>query len=144
MSADTTLSWTVWPLRKKPLLGLLALVCIAGAVFGVDSITHGIWMPAFAAIVLAVSVAPFFVRTTYRLTPEGVEMVRLGRAERRAWSTFRRVRSNDEVLQLSSLAKPGWLDSFRSTTILLDGNRPEVQSYAERMVGKKGDGSPDS
>ena len=144
MSGRPALTWTVWPLRKKPVLGGFALVCIVGAVFAVESITQGILMPAFAAIVLAVSVAPFFMRTTYRLTPEGVEVVRLGRAERRAWSSFRRVRSNEEVLQLSSLPKPGWLDSFRSYTILLDGNRPEVQSYVERMVGKEGHGSPDS
>lgn len=144
MSAVTTLSWTVWPLRKKPALGFLALVCIAGAVFGVESITHGIWMPAFAGIVLAVSVAPFFLPTTYRLSPDGVEVVRLGRAERRTWSAFRRVRFNDEIVQLSPSARPNWLDSFRSYTILLDRNRPEVVSYVERMVGKEGHGSPSS
>jgi hypothetical protein len=142
MSANPALSWTVWPLRKKPALGLLALACIAVAVLSVDSITQGIWMPAFAAFVLAISVAPFFLRTTYRLTPEGVEVVRLGRAQRRAWSSFRRARSSDEILQLSPFAKPSWLDSYRSTTILLDGNRSEVMDYVQGMVGKESNRSP--
>jgi hypothetical protein len=144
MSEASALSWTVWPLRKKPALGILALVCIAGAAYCVESITHGIWMPAFAAIVLAVSVAPFFVPTTYRLNSQGVEVARFGRTERRPWSMFRRASSSNEVLQLSTLAKPGWLDPYRSTTILLDGNRSEVMDYVERMVGKESHGSPDS
>ena len=144
MSAVAPLSWTVWPLRKKPALGLLALACIAGAVWGVDSITDGIVMPAFAGIVLAISVAPFFVRTTYRLTPEGVEVTRLGRVERRPWSSFRRVRASEEIVQLSTLPKPSWLDAYRSYTILLDGNRAEVVDYVERMVGKEGHGSASS
>jgi hypothetical protein len=142
MSVNPALSWTVWPLRKKPALGLLALACIAVAVLSVDSITQGIWMPAFAALVLVISVAPFFVRTTYHLTSEGVEVVRLGRAQRRAWSAFRRVRSNEEILQLSPFAKPSWLDSYRSYTILLDGNRSEVMDYVQGMVGKESNRSP--
>jgi hypothetical protein len=144
MTDDPALSWTVWPLRQKPLLGGLALVCIAAAVLVVASITTGLWMPVFSAIVLALSVAPFFLRTTYRLTPEGVEVVRLGCAERRPWSSFRRVRSDEEILQLSPYLKRAWLDSFRSCTIFLDGNRREVLAYAERMVGKKEHGSPSS
>ena len=101
-------------------------------------------MPAFAAIVLAISVAPFFVPTTYRLNAQGVEVARFGRTQRRPWSVFRRTNSTSEVLQLSTLAKPGWLDPYRSTTILLDGNRSEVMDYVERMVGKESHGSPNS
>jgi hypothetical protein len=137
MTGEPALSWTVWPLVRKPALGALALLCIAGAVLLVASITTGFWMPVFSGIVLAVSVAPFFLPTSYRLTPEGVEIVRLGRAERRPWSSFRRVRADDEILQLSPFLKRAWLDSFRSCTLFLDGNRREVVDYAERMVGKK-------
>jgi hypothetical protein len=131
----SSIEWTVWPLRRKPARGAIAGLVAAGAVFLVARESTGFALPAVAVAVFAVSLAPFYVPTRHRLTPEGITITRAGTTTRRAWSSFRSVRANETHCMLIPALRPSFLAAFRACTLLLDGNRAEVVAYAEAMVG---------
>jgi hypothetical protein len=109
----------------------------AVSVATVATVAHsaGAALAVVAAAVLAFSLAPFFLRTHFRLDAQGVRVTRLGRTTRKPWNAFRAVRAGDALCLLSPNEKRSWLDSYRGCALLLDGNRAEVVRYAEAMVG---------
>lgn len=131
------ITWRAWPARRNPAKGVLALLVVAGSLWGVIAWTGDPWMTAFAAAVLAVSVAPFFVPTEYRLSPEGVEIHRPWRTKRRSWSDFRQVLRGGDLLVLTPFERRTWLETIRGETLLTEGNRGDVLEYVEEMVGGK-------
>lgn len=130
-------AWEAWPLRRSPARGLLAVTVVVGSVWGVFSWTSNGWLTAMAVAVLAVSVAPFFVRTGYRLSDEGVEVRRPWRRRCRPWGDFRGVLAGRDLVVLSPFERRTWLETIRGETLLLEDNRGEVLEYVEAMVGGK-------
>lgn len=118
----------------------MAAALVVGTVWGVADWTGDTWLTMLAGIVLVFAVAPFFVRTVFRLTPEGVEIRRPWRTWRRPWRDFRAVRSDRELLVLSPFVRRSWLDAIRGETLFLSENRGEVLEYVEAMVGTETDG----
>jgi hypothetical protein len=90
-----------------------------------------------AFVFLVVTTGTFFFPTRYRLTPEGVEIVRPWRRWSRPWQDFRGIRAGESLVVLSPFERESWLDGFRGVTLLLSENRGEVLEYVEEMVGKK-------
>lgn len=130
-------AWEAWPLRRSPGRGALAAAVVTGSVWGVAAWTSSPWLTAFAAVVLVVSVAPFFVRTGYRLSDEGVEVRRPWRRRSRPWNDFRGVLAGRDLVVLSPFERRTWLEAVRGETLLLEDNRGEVLEYVEEMVGRK-------
>jgi hypothetical protein len=128
------MEWTAWPLRRSLGRGAFAAAFV-GATIAVVAQISGPLLAVVAALVLAFSLAPFFVPTHYRLDAEGVAVRRLQRTTRRPWSAFRSVRSGPTMCLLSPGEKRSWLDAYRGCSLLLEGNRAEVVRYAEAMVG---------
>ena len=130
-------AWQAWPLRRSPGRGALAVVIVAGSVWGVSTWTASPWLTVLAAAVLGASVAPFFVRTGYRLSEEGVEIRKPWSRRRRSWEDFRAVLSGRDLVVLSPFERRTWLEAIRGETLLLEDNRGEVLEYVEAMVGRK-------
>ncbi len=135
-----TLAWRAWPLRQRPVLGAVAALFGLGTVWGVWSWTASAFLALFAVVVLAISLGPFFVPTRYRLTPEGLEVVRWLRARHRSWGEFRSVHRAGEAIVLSpaAVARRWW--PVREETLFLNGNDDEVRAYVEEMVDATVDG----
>lgn len=131
------MAWEAWPLRRSPARGALGAVVVAGSVWGVSTWTSSVWMTAFAAVVLAVSVAPFFVPTGYRLSDDGVEIRKPWRRRLRPWQDFRGVLAGRDLVVLSPFERRTWLEAIRGETLLLADNRGEVLEYVEEMVGRE-------
>ncbi len=132
--APAVLEWTAWPLRRRPLRGVLAGAVSIATVAAVAHSSSAV-LAVVAVLVLAFSLAPFFLPTRYRLDSQSVEITRLGHTTRNSWSKFRSVQAGDTICLLSPNEKRSWLDSYRGCSLLLDGNRAEVVRYAETMVG---------
>jgi hypothetical protein len=128
------IEWTVWPVRRRPVRGAFG-AAIALATIAIVARLSGAPLAVVAALVLFVSLSPFYVPTRHRLDAAGVEVVRLGRRTRRPWSALRSVHANDTICLLSPFEGRSWLESYRGVTLLLDGNRAAVVPYAEAMVG---------
>jgi hypothetical protein len=115
----------------------LAAVVVVGSVWGVAAWTASAWLTGLAVVVLGVSVAPFFLRTAYRLTPDGVEVRRAWRRRTRPWEDFRAAFAGRDLVLLTPFERRTWLETVRGETLLLEGNRGEVLEYVEEMVGRK-------
>ena len=137
---EVELAWRAWPARRRPGRGVLALLVVAGAVWGTWSWTEDAWLTMLAAAVPLAATSSFFVPTSYRLNRDGVEIARPWRSGRRSWDSFRAVRRGREMIVLSPFERPSWLDSFRGEALFLEGGPKEVLEYVEGMVGK-GSGS---
>ena len=129
--------WTAWPFRRRPVRGIAAAAFVVACVWGVAATTGDAWLTGLAVVVLVVSVAPFFVPTTFRLTPEGVQIRRPWRTWSRPWGDFRSVRSDRELVVLSPFVRRSWLDAIRGETLFLNENRGEVLEYVDAMVVEK-------
>jgi hypothetical protein len=136
MSAgESALEWTAWPLRRRPGRGVLGAAIAAGAVALVAAASSSVPFTIAGSMVLAFALAPFFVPTRHRLDPRGVTVTRLGLSTRRPWTAFQSIHASDTICLLSPFERRSWLDAYRGSTLLLDGNRGEVVAYAEAMVG---------
>jgi hypothetical protein len=133
------LTWTAWPLRRRPARGFFAAVLVVGTCYAAWDLARDAWIAMLSFVVLGVAVAPFFVPTQYRLSAAGVEIRRPWRTSHRDWEDVRGVRSNRNLVVLSPLTRSSWLDGIRGEALFFEGNRGEVLEYVERMVGKSRD-----
>jgi hypothetical protein len=139
--AQAELTWTAWPLRRRPARGLVAGGLVTATSWGIWDLTRDPWLSTVAFAILAATVAPFFVPTEYRLNPSGIVIRRPWSTRRRDWDRYRGVRANRNLVVLSPSRKASWLDEVRGEALMFDGNRGEVLAYVERMVGSKGGGA---
>jgi hypothetical protein len=95
--------------------------------------TASAFLCVVAAALLAACVGPFFLPTRYRLTRDGVEVVRGLVQRRRRWTEFRAIHRDPEAIVLTPPSlRPWW--PVREETLFLDGNGDEVRAYVEEMV----------
>ena len=111
-------SVTVWPLRqesaaKTGVLTAVAGLCIVVAAGAGDS---PLWA-LFAVAVLAVSLAPYYVPTTYRPEPDALVIVKPWGRRRIAWSRIGAVKHNRHGLWLLPGGTPSRADAFRQIYI---------------------------
>ena len=136
VARERELSWSVWPARTKP---LTALVLVAGAaVLGV-LIARGTGDPMLgvaAPLFVLVSISSFLLPTTYRLTPDAVEVRSLGVVRARPWSEMKRWDQDDAGLFLSPFEKRSWLDAYRGVRLALGGNRDLVVAFVQARLGR--------
>lgn len=111
-------SVTVWPLReesavKTGVLTAVAGLCVAIAAMAGDSL---LWA-FFAVVMLAVSLAPYYLPTTYRLEANGVVIVKPWGRRRVAWTSIGAVKHNRHGLWLLPGGTPSPTDAFRQVYI---------------------------
>lgn len=78
-------------------------------------------LAALAAVILMVSVAPFWLPTHYRLDDDGVEARRLWTTKRRSWTDLRRAQIGPGAALVSPFARPTWMDRHRGVMLYFDG-----------------------
>jgi hypothetical protein len=111
--------------------GLSALTVVVAAVYGA---LHwgGLIIGLLAVFVLVGGVGPFFVRTRYRLTPEGVSVRSPFQRVRRPWRDFRRVYVGEQGVSLSPFHKRHLLEPYRSVMLRYGGHREEILEWVRR------------
>jgi hypothetical protein len=134
---QATLEWSVHPIRKGK--GRLALTLGTMAIFGAVvyiMTASGYWV-AFALGVFFISLARYFFRSSYVLTPEGVTARLPLRTVQRSWTDFASWRTHPNGVFLSPYRKPTRLENFRGLFLLTDGHRDRVTRYIrEQMEGQ--------
>lgn len=88
----------------------------------------------FAAAVLLVSLARYFVPTSYALDAAGVRARFLGREDVRPWADVRALYAHRDGVHLSPFERPSRLDPFRGLFVRFAGNRERVLSFCESHV----------
>ena len=120
-SVQELLSWRVHPAAQRPGRAALVGIIIVGLTLG-SAWYAGVAMGVLALLLLAGSLWPFFVPTTYRLTSWGVEQHRWPSRQQRPWSAFRRFQVDRRGVLLSPFPHPSRLDPFRGMYLLTDAD----------------------
>jgi len=138
-AAPETLSWTVWPARERPWAAavLLASLAVLGLLItqGTGDRVLGIAAPLF----ILGSVGSFIARTSYRLTPETIEVKALGVARTRPWSEMRRATADRGGVFLSPFPTRSWLEAYRGVRLPFGGNRDQVLAFVETKLPVQAD-----
>jgi hypothetical protein len=94
-----------------------------------------IWV-AFSLGIFFISLARYFFRSSYVLSPEGVTARFPLRTIQRSWTDFASWKTHSNGVFLSPYRKPTRLENFRGLFLLTDGHRDSVARYIrEHMKG---------
>lgn len=115
------LAWTSQPARRRPdHAALLAAVVLLSA-WAIMVTLEAPYLALVGAVLLLVSVAPFWMPTRYRLDDDGIELRRWPRTRRRPWAELRRAQIGASAALVSPFAEPNRLDRFRGLVLYFDG-----------------------
>lgn len=137
MSLPEALRWTAWPLRDDgpaavpKVLFVAAVITLFFAVFGDLG-----WL---AAVLLPLSLAKWFLPTSYELGADDVAVRFLGLTSRAPWSRFRRFYPHRIGVHLSPFEHPSPLDPFRGLFLRYRGNGDAVVARLEQAGLKRGE-----
>lgn len=125
----TDLTWTDWPAARRPHVAGAVLVLLGVAGY------YGYWefrnliFGAIAVAFLVAALASFLLPTTYRLTPEGVEIRALLHGRRTPWSQLACFIQQPGLLLLSTDARPTERSVRRGILLRAPYNEADVVSY---------------
>jgi hypothetical protein len=133
---DEFLAWSVRPVSRARLLGLFAAVIVVSTVLAVWLLA-GPFMGMIAVLLLAGGCGPFFVRTSYRLTPSEVCVNSPFLRVRRPWSAFQRAYIGRGGVSLSPFSGRHVLEPYRSVMLRFGSLEPDQVLDWVRRFGPK-------
>jgi len=113
------IGWTVHPARRRPEDAMLAAFVVLATAYAVLVSLGSALLAALAVVLLAASIAPFWLPTRYRLDGERLAERRGLVRRSRPWSELRRVEVGRAAARVSPYARPRWLDRYRAITVIL-------------------------
>jgi len=137
MGSSQPLSWVVHPLRQEPPLKTAALVAAIAGVSALAALSlEGVVYGLVSAVVLALSMARYFLPTRYTADGAGVSLG-LFTPRQRPWQSFARVEQRPDGLFLSPFARPTRLDSYRGVYLRFgpEADGPALEALAQSRVG---------
>ena len=136
-----TLTWSVWPARERPWAAVVLLASLLVLGLLITQATRDRVLGIAAPLFILGSVGSFIARTTYRLTPEAIEVNALGVARRRPWGEMRRATVDRDGVFLSPFEKRSWLEAYRGVRLPFGGNRDQVVAFVETKLPVQRSGS---
>lgn len=132
------LEWRVHPLTESFWRSVLLVFIIACALYGVWAWTNYPGLVLIGAVFLLVSMAPYLLPTTYRMSSEGIEIRFLGVRTFREWEQFRNFYPHDVGVHLSTFSRPSGLDAFRGSFIrFAPDNREAVLRFLNAHIKRE-------
>lgn len=133
---DGPIEWSVHPSAHQPVKSALTVMVIAMMAGALYRVTGVILYSLIVVLVLGITLAPFFLRTNYRLDESGVTVTRLGRSRTLEWGRMRTVTVKNNTIYVS----PHSEDSVRErhgVLLLCPGNADQVRRCIRFHTGKK-------
>jgi hypothetical protein len=136
VAADTpeVLTWSVRPCARNPLLAGVVVAFVLVLSLAVQVVLHSTWWGAVALLLLGLSVAPYYVGATYRLSEEGAAASGLFGTHRRAWVEVKGCFPDGQGVLLSPLGTPTRLAYTRGLYLRFADNRDEVLTRVEAFM----------
>ncbi|MHC4859198.1 MAG: hypothetical protein ACYTDY_03800 [Planctomycetota bacterium] len=132
------LSWVCHPARRRPTAAVVLTLFLAFLWVGVHLSFRDPLITGIAVVLLAVSLAPFYLPTRFRMTEDTVSIrTFLGAGKEKPWSLFRRYQADRHGVLLSPFDHPSRLDRFHGLNLRFDEqDRERVLGYLERRFTK--------
>ena len=142
MDPEAGIAWTSHPIRHRPWTGLGLTLFVFLLIIGVQASFHDPLMTVLSAIVLALSLTPFYLPTYYRLTQDDVSIRTPFRSRKKSWDIFRRWEADRRGVLISPFDSPSRLDRLHGLNLMIDApDRDRVLDYLrQRLDGH--DGTP--
>ena len=133
--------WKVHPAIERPRMTAGAVMLILG--FGglvLWSFASIAWA-ALSCVILFLSLARYFLPTTYLVNQRRIESSTLGFSRKRLLSQFQRAQMVRGGIFLSPFLIPNRLENYRGMLVLCHNNQTEVFEFVKRRIGEKKVGS---
>jgi len=131
------LEWRAHPARER-LRATAAVVAFLGAALAIVWIAlRDPFSVALALVLLAGTLAPWFLPTSFRVDAEGAAATRAGVSRRRRWEEVRSVYVDARGVTLSPFARRSWLEPYRAMRLLFAGNADAVIDALERRLSER-------
>lgn len=127
------MTWTSFPFRIGGKRNIVA-IAVPIAVWVIVLVFWGVWWFVVAVILIAGSILPYFLPTTYVLTEKGISVRSLFTRQNRAWTHYRSFSVDRHGVFLSPFDKPSRLENFRGIYLRFHGNKDEVVTFVERKL----------
>jgi len=137
METKDTLNWTVQPCKESWLRTLLVIIFVL-IIVGIVGVSFQDLMLVIVTIgVLGISLLRFFFPTTYELTSEGITIKYLGSEKKHSWKEYQCFYLCPQGIQLSTMPKPGRLDSFRGVYLIYGSqDRNALHDYLGKYINE--------
>jgi hypothetical protein len=130
--------WTCHPVRLRPVAGVLAAIFVVAVVWGVHLWLGVAIITAIAALILVLSVLPFYVPTHYRLTEEEIEVRGIVSKKTVPWSKYRSLYTDARGALLTPFTRPSRLDRLVGLNLRFDApDRERVVAALKRKLDEK-------
>lgn len=128
--------WTAHPIKDRPQHSFLiiAAACLFSGI--ILAAWNSMFLAFLAAVILVISVTPFWMPTHYRATKEGLHITRMGQSQMKYWSHIHRLDMGTYNAFLSPFTKKNlWLERYRGITVLFNqSDRDQVKTLLEHQI----------
>jgi hypothetical protein len=143
-SGDSTSSaevaWTCHPVRHRPVAGIFAGLFVVAAVIGAQLWLKIPLITAIGALIMVLSVLPFYVPTRFKLGDEEIEIRGIASTRTAPWSKYRSWYADPRGILLTPFTRRSRLDRLVGLNLRFDEpDRERVtdavrQRFEEREV----------
>jgi len=149
--ANVIFTWTAHPAKQHVGRGVLGLVVISAAGFGVALLANHPLAGVMGGLLLVLSLQKFFFPSQYTLNEEGLTAKTLLNTKRLRWSDVRRFVFDADGGYFSTRARASWLDAYRGVHVMWGHQREQaVRAVQSRLAvqrvaasaSESGDASP--
>ena len=129
------ISWTCHPARERPVVAAVTGLFLAGLVLAVQLSWKEWYVTAIAALVLWLSVAPFFLPTRYESNGQRIAVKSVLQSRDMPWSRYRRAAADRRGALLSPFERRSRLDRRHGLNLRYDErDRERVLAHLELKV----------
>ena len=138
--AEAGIAWTSHPIQHRPLTGVVLTLFVFLLIAGIQASFHDALMTVLSAIVLALSLTPFYLPTHYRLTQDDISIRTPFRSRKKSWDLFRRWEADRRGVLISPFDPPSRLDRLHGLNLMIDApDRDRFLDYLrQRLDGHDG------
>lgn len=129
-----SMQWTVHLIKRNWKISagvILFLIILCAAIY--LSFNSATFLFLSVAI-LAISLSPFFLPTTYTFQDDCIIVKSLLRKSSRQWNSFKSYYPDRNGVLLSPFSSPTRLENFRGVYIRFENNRSEVVDFIEKKI----------
>jgi len=132
-----TLQWVCHPVRERPVAGILVGCVVLAFSVGVHLSFGDPVLTGVAAVVLALSVAPFYLPTRYRIADDKVSIRSTFGRKEKSLKLYRRLVADRYGALLSPFDRPSRLDRFHGLNLRFDSaDRDRVLEFLGRRLAE--------
>ena len=131
------IEWVCHPMRQRPRAAVILTLFLLLLVTGVHASFLDPFLTGLSAVILGVSLAPFYLPTRYGMTEDGISIRTVTGSREKPWDQYRRWQADRHGVLLSPFDRPSRLDRFHGLNLRFDSmDRERVLDFIRRRFDR--------